>query len=422
MTTPMERPTDPGALPAAAAIGDRLVAEAIWSGRYCNWIGAQPVDLRHDTGGLVYRALGPDLYGGTAGVAVFLAQLAVTAGQPGYRATALAALRHAVAHQDDITVNTRLGFYTGWAGLGAAALRIGRLLDSEEFAAAGSGLLQQVLRRLDPPGPGDDTEFDLMAGVAGAAVALAFAARVTGDEAYATGAARAAARLIGTAHRRRTGWSWASPAWRHKHDLLGLSHGAAGVAVGLIEAYRSTGELRFAAAAHEAMRYEDRWLDPAEGNWPDFRENPVDRHTVTYANLWCHGAPGIALSRLHAIEHLDEARWRDDAEIAIATTEAATRRLVDSGGADFSLCHGLAGTAESIVEGHRLLGRPADTAWLVAEHGLTRYGRAGVPWPCGTHTAETPNLMLGLAGIGYFYLRQADGRVPSVLLPVRWDR
>ena len=40
------------------------------------------------------------------------------------------------------------------------------------------------------------------------------------------------------------------------------------------------------------------------------------------------------------------------------------------------------------------------------------------PWPCGVMSGgETPNLMLGTAGIGYFYLRLYDAAaVPSVLL------
>jgi hypothetical protein len=29
-------------------------------------------------------------------------------------------------------------------------------------------------------------------------------------------------------------------------------------------------------------------------------------------------------------------------------------------------------------------------------------------WPCGISGGQTPNLMLGLAGIGYFYLRLYD--------------
>ena len=40
------------------------------------------------------------------------------------------------------------------------------------------------------------------------------------------------------------------------------------------------------------------------------------------------------------------------------------------------------------------------------------------PWPYGvTSGGETPNLMLGTAGIGYFYLRLYDAAaIPSVLL------
>ena len=40
------------------------------------------------------------------------------------------------------------------------------------------------------------------------------------------------------------------------------------------------------------------------------------------------------------------------------------------------------------------------------------------PWPCGVVSGgETPNLMLGTAGIGYFYLRLYDSAaVPSVLM------
>jgi hypothetical protein len=41
-----------------------------------------------------------------------------------------------------------------------------------------------------------------------------------------------------------------------------------------------------------------------------------------------------------------------------------------------------------------------------------------LPWPCGVPGGgESPSLMLGLAGIGHFYLRLYDpASVPSVLL------
>ena len=433
MTAPLRAPATEH-LSAAVAIGDRLVKEAIWSGERCNWVGAEPVDLRDRVDALTYRALGPNLYAGSSGVALFLAQLSTTTGQDEFRPTALAAMRHAISRREDVSPAARLGFYGGWAGMAAAALRTGLLLESAEFVDAGSGLLRDLGRIIETADVEEDDieevdveeqEYDLMLGVAGAVPAFALGYRCTGDERMAEAAATAAHWLRRSARKTRTGWSWRSPGLRNQRDLTGLSHGAAGVAVAFVEAFRLTGEELFAAGARDAMRYEDRWLDVGEGNWPDFRENTADRRARTFVTLWCHGAPGIALSRLYAYERLGETRWRQDAMTALATTERVTRPLTNGGGADFSLCHGLPGNAEPFEEARRLLRADAvgtDIPRLVAEHGLERYAHTGVAWPCGTHSEETPNLMLGLAGIGYFYLRLAAPQVPSVLLPVRWDR
>ena len=47
---------------------------------------------------------------------------------------------------------------------------------------------------------------------------------------------------------------------------------------------------------------------------------------------------------------------------------------------------------------------------------MERYSARGASWPCGTRAGETPNLMLGLAGIGHFYLRLYEPSIPSVLI------
>jgi hypothetical protein len=52
----------------------------------------------------------------------------------------------------------------------------------------------------------------------------------------------------------------------------------------------------------------------------------------------------------------------------------------------------------------------------VGDVGIESYAAKDLPWPCGTHEGETASLMLGLAGIGYFYLRLNDATVPSLLL------
>ena len=81
----------------------------------------------------------------------------------------------------------------------------------------------------------------------------------------------------------------------------------------------------------------------------------------------------------------------------------------------------MAATPIFLLMGADLLGRPdlRRVAEAAGARALDRFEDAGMPWPCGVMGAgETPNLLLGLAGIGYFFLRLYDsGTVPTVLLP-----
>ena len=82
--TPHSKEIDPF-LSAAAGIGLALCREAIWdaSGRMCNWMGRSPNEITK-LGGPVTptaAALGPDLYGGSLGVAWVLAQLRTKTGE-----------------------------------------------------------------------------------------------------------------------------------------------------------------------------------------------------------------------------------------------------------------------------------------------------------------------------------------------------
>jgi lantibiotic modifying enzyme len=93
-------------------------------------------------------------------------------------------------------------------------------------------------------------------------------------------------------------------------------------------------------------------------------------------------------------------------------------------GANFSLCHGLGGNADLLINASIVLDDPARMALpeQAGDQGIEQIERQDLRWPCGvTEGDETPNLMLGTAGIGYFYLRLWDPRlVPSVLiLPVQ---
>jgi class II lanthipeptide synthase len=179
-----------------------------------------------------------------------------------------------------------------------------------------------------------------------------------------------------------------------------------------------TEEPRFRQAAEAGFAYERSLFSEEQENWPDFRIfdqlPPSAERVPAYAIAWCHGAPGIGLSRLRAFELTGDEQHRREALAALCITARALR---DSTLPGFSLCHGIFGNAELLLVGAEILGDQSsrdsveNTALQAAErHPKDEYWLCGIPGG-----GETPNLMLGLAGIGYHYLQLYDPRLnPSV--------
>src|SRR5262245_44732683 len=128
MTTPSV--TESGLfLDVAASIGAHLCREAVWHEECCNWLGDRPEEAPTPGGPspLAYRALGTDLYEGTSGVGLFLAELHCATGEAASRHTALGALRQALRYAEAIPPSGRVAFYSGWFGIAFAAVRVATL-------------------------------------------------------------------------------------------------------------------------------------------------------------------------------------------------------------------------------------------------------------------------------------------------------
>ena len=141
MASPGTAPGD--FLTVAEQMGRRLSAEAIWHEDRCNWLGAEPLQQSDAEiqAGITYRTLGPDLYSGTSGTALFLAELSGVTGEPRVRRTALAAIRQALSRIETVTPTARLGLFSGWTGVVLVAVRISMILDEP-------ALLDQALQLL----------------------------------------------------------------------------------------------------------------------------------------------------------------------------------------------------------------------------------------------------------------------------------
>jgi hypothetical protein len=407
-------------LDAAIAIGELLTDRAAWHQGRCNWMGLalSPDSAAADSSILTYRSLGPDVYSGTSGVALFLAELHGAAGGETIRRTAIGAARQALSLASRPSPAGQPALFTGTLGEISTAARIGWALGVDELLDGAAGLLQTSLRRIEENG-----QSDLISGHAGAILGLLMLERISPTLVTPGLATRLGDALLNRAKQKLASCSWQSPSFPNQRPLTGLSHGAAGIGWALLELSQSTGVPRFREAAEMAFNYERAWFDEKAGNWADLRGLSARKrrpeHPLSFQVSWCHGAPGIALSRIRAHEAWGGERWKREALAALNTTMAWTRRMLDADGTNFGLCHGLAGNAHILIKGSEALGSafPAggELSREVAAAGISRYASRGHQWPFGALGVRSPGLMCGLSGVGHFYLSLWDPAIPSIL-------
>jgi Lanthionine synthetase C-like protein/HopA1 effector protein family len=410
---------------AAYRIGEALCRSAYWDQRreLCNWIGrsSDEVVARRQPVTLASGAIGHDLYGGSPGIALFLAQLHALAGGDDFIRTASGAIARSLrqlSRQQWPGHVSPLSFFCGDLGVAYAARGVALLTGQAALQAQAESLLQRVVASSETV----PRCLDLIGGNAGAIPVLLALAREAGFESARERAITLGEDLCRSAIPQKTGCAWApdgaSGSSALKAPLTGLSHGAAGIGLALFELYGATGRSDFLEIARNAFAYEESLFSPERGNWPDLRENSG---TPGFPCLWCHGAPGILLARLRAAALDPERRetYLAMARIGLATTLAAIDHGLSHPRWDTSLCHGLAGLGEVLLIAGKLLDESSYHARaislarsLIARHAEP-YG-----WPSGVPSGgPNPSLMLGDAGVGYWFLRlHAPETVPSILL------
>jgi type 2 lantibiotic biosynthesis protein LanM len=374
---------------AAARIARRLRERAVEGGDgSVAWIGP-----RHLAANDLYEltALGPDLYGGSAGIALFLAACGSALGDGASGELALRAIAplRGLSLERWERLRCGIGGLTGIASVLYAFLWIGTLLDEapliQEALRLSAFLTAERIRR--------DAELDLTSGAAGVILAmLALEPLAPGPNPGGRTALEIAGDCADHLLDRRALAGGPAPA--------GMAHGVDGIAYALLRLARRTGrgDLRGAALAGLAAEREARAR----------RASPSQ---VT----WCRGDPGVALARLGALDAADGPEVREEIRSALEATRAAAPGATDH------LCCGNLGRAEALLEGSRVLADPrllAD-ALEIAAGVLGRAAPSGrfgcAPW--GDSTLTAPSLFRGEAGIGLSLLRLAGARdLPCCLL------
>jgi type 2 lantibiotic biosynthesis protein LanM len=403
----------------AGRVADEIAASALTDGAGDpTWLTPTLLPSLLAEGRRVSLWLIPDgLYDGRAGVVAFLQAWGTCGGGDEALRLAEAALAPVLrALEGDEYHRFRylrdLGL--GLSGVGGLLRLFDRLAALTPGGEVWAGRRDDLAAAVDAGLVAAAPEPDLLGGVAGVAAPLADLHQRRRTPRTAAGLSALAAHLLEVQDPRTGGWPT-------KHDLrplTGLSHGASGMGLALLEAGVALEDERFVAGAAAAFAYEAAVFDHARLNWPDYRG---DHDNPPFAIAWCHGATGIALARMRALQlaphHPSAALWRRDLEAGVETTLRAPLGAFDH------LCCGNLGRAAAL----RILGEVcAEPSWTMAGDALTatvvdrarRDGDYRLPRLGTTHGAGLvfPGLMSGYAGIGLHLLTTAGRATLAHLL------
>jgi type 2 lantibiotic biosynthesis protein LanM len=412
-------------LALADAAGKRLDELALQNGAAAHWLGVVPLD--DFNWGLVPSGI--DLYAGNAGMALFLAYLGAITGKRSHTLLAHRALtpvrKHAQTWPDisDEELEVKLPLVTVGAFEGVASIIY--LLTNLGVLWGEPDLLDEAeqLVGILPPLISKDGQLDVVYGSAGCILCLLGLHTLRPSARTLEVAIQCGDRLLATAQPMAHGSAWT--ALKGQPALGGFSHGTAGIALSLMQLAAWSGQDRFRQSALEALAYDRSLFVPELGNWADLRvsesRNPEEGSRAGRKSMvaWCHGAAGIGLARLGALEQLDEDETRSDIDRALNATIGYGFSI------NHSLCHGALGNVELLLTAARVLDRPQDHEALARATADVAASIEANGWVTGVPLgAETPGFMVGLAGIGYELLRLAEpDKVPCVLLlaPPSWQ-
>jgi len=203
--------------------------------------------------------------------------------------------------------------------------------------------------------------------------------------------------------------------------LLGFSHGISGFVYSLVLANKVLRYNKIDRWISQALNYERSCYSYNKRNWPDYRKplhvlhrlNITDQPDQRFTTAWCHGAPGIALSRIGMKKHgYDDCQLSNEIHMAIKTT-------IDQGFAseNHCLCHGLLGNLDVVLTAKQEGYLDNQTYTRIEKEIIQSIRLNGLHTNNGLSPINIPGLMMGAAGIAYQLMRLENNTIiPSVLL------
>ena len=399
-------------------IAQRLIDNALYNSKRTKvgWIGVSLEGLDEVKWNVV--PLNYDLYNGIGGIAIFVHAIYETFQNNKYAElctaidSSLDEYMQAILEYD-IKIGTEdvSGYFTGECSLINVFLILFKITSKIKYINKAEKLYRIISNQITN-NKDKAVDNDIVSGLAGTIIILLKLYHFTGKIKYIDMADKAGKRILKAAKKGNIGIGWNIPG--QPFILAGLSHGASGIALALMELGKISGKQEYIKAAESAIYEEDSLFSQKCGNWVDrriFRGTTGEqdgRNPIT----WCHGSAGILLARIKiyplASPHL-KGRIRND------ILKASTSLKEQGWKKNQCLCHGNIGNLEIMYEYAKFAGdyeleEKSDCALQDAMDKASDY------WDCGLlPNYEHLGFMLGISGIGYSLLRHVNKELPCII-------
>lgn len=351
--------------------------------------------------------MGISLYDGLSGIAVFLAQYQTCFPDKHVEAM-LQKLQEQLFHHTDQLLQSeshsdqKTGVLDGEGSLVKVYLMLYQITGEQKYRWYAERQFRYIERVWEKT-----PYLDYMNGNAGAIVLAAELYRLTQSSKYLELSTQMEEKLWKQARKMEEGAGFSN---EEGIPLAGMAHGNSGFLMAyaaLLEMLEQTENLDEQACGHRCKEYQDKILQllsyedslysEEHQNWLDYREKGKSR----VMNAWCHGAPGILLSRMELARHMDSEQVQRDIR------RAAKALFMQEPGDHICLCHGIAGHllimkkylseyAENMPEDFEKQAYQSCYEQLLAEFllYLEEYGKQVA------HEYYNPSWMNGVAGVG----------------------
>lgn len=271
--------------------------------------------FKEESDAIIFSLLESSLYSGKIGVALFLANMSKGLEIEKYDEIIDAIFKTEITAYKDSHKRASISFSSGLTGLLHALMEI----DPDKYTDVALKLSSHITISLIE----EDTVFDIMGGSAGCLKTLCKLYQISSsteimNKCIKLGEHLLDKRIIDPVSQKRC---WISISGE---PLAGYSHGAAGIGLSLLSLYEISGIEKFKDAFYETLDFENYYFVDSQKNWKDLRNKDGK-----FQNSWCHGATGIGLARIEAYKILGDENLLKDIIAAIEGTRNEAISTVD---------------------------------------------------------------------------------------------